>query len=195
MTSYLTGEDIEEIDKEVMDDILEQIEEEQKEWFKNGAEFLPGSKRNTATRLQFYEQKTLTMERLMVLDPDYRDKRDEGMYPDLLPVVWYVVEGQSPVAGPFPDDMTALDVAINMGLYVPPPPILPDAGGLVSQPSGTGVLASPPPPPPPIVQQPSFWAQMLQYGEWPSGWSLFKAHSKDFTNLIEALGRRIEGAV
>lgn len=177
MTSYLTGEDVEEIDKEVMDDILEQIEEEQKEWFKNGADALPGSKRNTATRLQFYESSTLTAERLFILDEDYRSKMEEGIYPPLAETVWYVLSGAQKVAGPFVDEQTAAEMAMQMGLWQP----------MTLDPMTAQPL------PPPIGQAPSFWAQLMQYGEFPDGWSLMKSHCRDFRNLLEQLGRRIEG--
>ena len=121
MPIELTGEDIEEIDKQVADDLIDDMEDEQKMWFEKGADFLPGRKKNPATRFLFYEQQTLPEQKLMVLDPDYREKMNAGLYPPLVPVVWYVIDPQSqtPIAGPFADEQTATMTAGGMGLLSP----------------------------------------------------------------------------
>lgn len=189
MNTELTGADLEEIDREVMEEIVEEIEAEQKEWAKD-LKFLPGSRKEGPTRFAFNEQHTLPMERLYVLDEDYRDKRNAGLYPPLAPVHYYV-NGE---IGPFGDPQEAMMVAGEMGLLTPE--MLPSVDPV----TGAQIPATMPPP---ITQKPSFWAvlsgtsvQGLQgLPQFPSGWSLMKQASRDFKNLLETYGRKEEEAM
>lgn len=186
MPDYLTGDDLEEVDKEACDQLIEDMEEEQKAWLE-GDIGLPGRRRNTASRYAFYQSVTLITERMYVLDPDYREKAAMGIYPPLADVLWYVIDPEGkPLSEPLPSQEVAMYYAQSMGLLKPEMFPQQQMG-----PDGMPMMV-PPTLPPPVGSRPNYWGMILDLGEFPSGWSMFRAKSRDYKNCIEAAGRQVE---
>lgn len=198
MKVTLTDRDLESIDKDASDDWIESWEEEQKAWIREDSLGLPGGKRDTASRLKFYDENTLIQERDAVLDKNYREGLEAGIYAPLVPEVWYVItpdgrrlpwfdRGMGIVeVRPLATQEEALMLAQAFGLWTPPPVMIDENGMPVPDPMA---------PPPPIAMQPNFWWIMFSEGQFPSGWSLMRHHSGEFRNLLEERRRRLERAM
>lgn len=188
MPDYLTGADLEEVDLEVCKELIEDMEEEQKSWVE-GDIGLPGRKRNLASRFAFYQSQTLETERMYVLDPDYREKAAAGLYPELLDVLWFVIDpAGKPLSPPLPSQEVAMYEAYTMGLLRPEMFPQQQMG-----PDGMPMMV-PPTMPPPVGSKPSYWSMMLDLGEFPDGWSIFRVKSKDYLACMDAAGQRLENA-
>jgi hypothetical protein len=156
-----------------------------------------------ADQLAKVMQETLPSEFLMLLDPDYIEKAQAGMYPPPLPEVWLLMDqmGQ-PILRPhdlpgfalkvFASQQEAVMYGQMIGLITPEmlPPV-DELGNPLVDDMGMPLPAMMPPP---VVPQGSRWSRLLTLTSY-KGKGPFQWEQQDLIRLWNTWGRRQEQAV